>query len=71
MSCIATRQILRPERNAGFLKQFLEHFPQVTFAEQATAASTWRPQRVSRCGPIAPRWTRPLRTRKRARAFSP
>ena len=30
------KQILRPERNAGFLKQCLEHFPQVTFAEQAT-----------------------------------
>jgi len=30
------KDLLRPERNAGFLKQCLEHFPQVTFAEQAT-----------------------------------
>jgi hypothetical protein len=29
-------ELLRPERNAGFLKQCLEHFPQVSFAEHAT-----------------------------------
>ena len=30
------KELLRPERNAGFLKQCLEHFPQVSFAEHAT-----------------------------------
>jgi hypothetical protein len=30
------KELLRPERNVGFLKQCLEHFPQVSFAERAT-----------------------------------
>ena len=29
-------EALRPERNAGFLKQCLEHFPEVNFADRAT-----------------------------------
>jgi hypothetical protein len=29
-------ELLRPERNAAFLKQCLEHFPDVSFADHAT-----------------------------------
>ena len=60
--------LLRPEHNAGFLRQCVEHFPDVNFADQATGR-IYLAIRVGRARLVRSRpfSMRRSRTRKRAR----
>ena len=61
--------LLRPEHNADFLKQCVDQFPEVNFADQATGRVYLRFESAARpSGAIATRSCSPSRARRRAPA---